>query len=94
MIVFDAFSISIFFLSVVIIGFIVRVFFVSQFIKEQGNKNFSFIENQLKLEIVKNKGINEKIILANRFNNSIMLKLFKITNELLLIQKLIFDKQP
>jgi hypothetical protein len=94
MIVFDAFSISIFFLSVVIIGFIVRVFFVSQFIKEQGNKNYSFIENQLKLEIVKKKGINEKIILANRFNNSIMLKLFKITNELLLIQKLIFDKQP
>lgn len=92
MIVFDAFSISIFFLSVVIIGFIVRAFFVSQFIKGQGNKNYSFIENQLKLEIDKKKGINEKIILTNRFNDSIIMKLIKITNELLLIQKLIFDK--
>jgi hypothetical protein len=92
--VFDVFSILIFFLLIVIVSCIVRVVFRIQFVKQQGFKNYLILENQLKMEIDKEQKNKENIILANRFYDSIMLKLFKITNELLLIQKLIFDKQP
>jgi hypothetical protein len=88
---FDIVSVFIFFLSTVVVCCIIRVMFITHFFKQQGLQNYLILENRLKMEIDKEQKNKENIILANRFYDSIMLRLFKITNDLLLIQKFIFD---
>ena len=91
--VLDVFSLSIFFTVAVIIGFIIKAIFTTRSIQEQGVQNYSVIKEHYAIENSKIKKNTEQLILVNRFQETIVLRLFEITKELLLAQKLIFDKQ-
>lgn len=56
-------------------------------------KRIKNLNNFLKIERLKDKQVSQQIVLTNRLHDALFKRLFKITKELLLLQKLIFDKQ-
>lgn len=90
---FDFFSIIIYLLFIVLLAFIVKAFVDIQIIKKDGCRSYLLLQKQL--EIAKNKSkVNiEKLDLIDNLNDSYFKRLFEIIKEILLLQKLIFDKQ-
>lgn len=80
-------------LIVVLILFIIKSFLNIIYINKVGKKNLVLLENEYKIEAAKLKINNQKILLLDRFYNTLFNRLFKITHDFILIQKLIFNKQ-
>ena len=90
---FDFFGILIYFLLVVLLAFVVKAYLDTQLIKENKNRNYLVLQEQLLIEKEKCNVNTEKLRLADNLQNSLFTRLFKITKEIILLQKLIFDKQ-
>ncbi|GAA4893003.1 hypothetical protein GCM10023311_16820 [Flaviramulus aquimarinus] len=89
---FDFFSILIYLLLAVLLAFIVKAYWDTQAIKENAFRNHLLLEEQLVLENNKSKMNIEKLYLSDNLQKSVFKRLFKITKDILLLQKLIFDK--
>lgn len=91
---FDFFSIVIYLILIVIIGFVVKAIFGIYDIKKTEYENFVDLLENFDAAKDKSKDIHEKLTLSESFYQSFFQRLFKINKELLLIQKLIFEKYP
>lgn len=85
------FSIIIFTLVLVLLIFTIKVYTKTKKNIEEGLKKCNEINGLLKSEIFKNKQISQKIDLADGLQTTLFKRFFKITEDLLLVQKLIFD---
>ena len=90
---FDFFSLLIYLFIVVSVAFVVKAYLDTQTIKENTYKNYLLLQEQFVLEKSKSKVNIEKLQLADNLYGLLFKRLFKITKEFLLLQKLIFDKQ-
>lgn len=87
------FNIIIFILIFVVIVFIIKVYYESEKNKELSKKHYQKLNIVLKNETSKSYVISEKIALLESLHESLFKRLFKITQEVLLFQKLIFDSR-
>jgi len=88
---FTIFSIIIFVLILVLLIFTIKVYFDTKKDKERGLEKYDEIRFRLKSEIIKNKQISQSLNLAEDMQNTLFNRFFKITEDLLSVQKLIFD---
>lgn len=89
---FDFFSILIYLLLVVLIYFSLKVFLDTRVMKQNAIKKYLLIEDQLKFEKENTKINIEKIQLSDSLSDSVIKRLFIITREILLLQKMIMQK--
>lgn len=85
------FNITVIILIIVLLVFIIKVYLNTQKDIFIANKQFENITDLIKAETLKNKLTSQKIILINDLHNSLFKRFFKITKEILLLQKLIFE---
>lgn len=88
---FTIFSIVIFVLILVLLIFTIKIYFETKEVKEKGVEKYNEISDIIKSEIFKNKQISQNLILAEDLQTSLFNCFFKITEDLLFVQKLIFD---
>lgn len=93
MMVFDGFSIIIYLILFTAITGVVKVLLDTLAVKKMGQINMMQLQNHFELEKNKSKVISGKIHLVDELHGSIINKLFKITKDILLVQKLIFRKR-
>lgn len=91
--IFNCFSIFIYLLTITLIGFIIKVYKNTHIIKEKGSQKHMLLEKQYVLEKSKSGMNTEQLKLVDNLHQSLFNRLFIITKEILLLQKLIFDKQ-
>lgn len=85
------FSVIIFILILVLLFFVIKVFTEIKKDKKKGLVTYNKINGLLKSEAFKNKQISQHMVLANNLQATLFKRLFKITKDLLLVQKLMFD---
>lgn len=90
--VFDIFSIIIFLTVFTLSMLVIKACFGIYLIKKKGQESFMRLLLNYEHEISKSKFIEGRIVLSDNFLQILIHRVFKINKELLLIQKLIFDK--
>lgn len=71
----------------------VKVFFSILGNNTLARENYTMLQNQFTEEINKQKSINQKLILVDALNNSLMKRIFKIISDLFIIQDGILKNQ-
>ncbi|WP_396601984.1 hypothetical protein [Algibacter sp. R77976] len=90
--VFDWFGFLIFFVAFLLLSFAIKVYLDSNFIKKNGDNGYALLIKKYHLEQNRNQLNSEKVKIAEYFTDSILERLLNITKELILFQKLIFEK--
>ena len=91
---FDVLTVVIILMFKALVIFLVRVFVGTQSLKKEGRTNLQLLENSLVREGKKNTLYMNKLNLIDQFHESLFNRLFKITREILLLQKLTLDEYP
>jgi len=87
------FNIVLILLISVLLLFIIKSFIKTNVINKRGKNNLVVLDNKYRLELEKCKLNNQNILLLDDLYVSLFSRVFKITQDLILIQKIIFDKK-
>ncbi len=86
------FNITITSVIFILVLFIIKFFLAINHINKNGKKILINLENKYKIEKAKHIINHQKILLFDDFHSTLPNRLFKVIQELILIQKFIFDK--
>lgn len=87
------FSAVIYLLILVVLIYIIKAIIDLKDLNVKGTYNYLKFKNKLRVLKEENKIINNKIVLVEALYETLFNRLFKINSELILIQKLFFDKR-
>lgn len=85
------FTFGIFVTVAVLIVFIIKTLFQTSFIKQSCSVSLHKLEENIVLEQVKLQHNQEKVALVEEAHKTLFNRFFKITTDIILLQKLIFE---
>lgn len=84
---------TIFLIIVVLLGCIIKTILDTKHLNIEANRNYLNLLKALQVSKKENKIINNKMVLIEGLYKTLFNRLFKINTELILAQKLVFDKR-
>lgn len=71
--------------------FVIKAVFQTTHLKKTANKNYLILEENLLQENSKLEGAKQKVLLIEELHKTLFNRLFKITTDVILMQKFIFE---
>lgn len=87
------FSVIIYLLVIVLLVFVFKVYINTKRVKNKWKENYFDLLESMNMLKEENKAVNNKIVLVEGLYKTLFNRLFKINTELILAQKLFFDKR-
>tara|TARA_R110002049_G_scaffold71370_2_gene183913 strand:- start:2197 stop:2481 length:285 start_codon:yes stop_codon:yes gene_type:complete len=87
------FSVLIYFLIIVLSVLMIKIWYDTLFLNETVEKRCLHLKADIKEKTEKHRIYTEHLLLADELHKSIFNRLFQITKELILMQKLIYGKR-
>lgn len=87
------FSLTVYSIVFLLLALICKVYIDVKKSSIISNERFNDLNKLIKAEDEKNQQIYQKLVLVNNLHESLFNRLFKITNDILLFQNLIFDNR-